>query len=84
MMMTENKKQNRRDQAEFVNHLTADVVGSLIMMWGVVNIVHNFLNWRSFDSDSSHWWVTICFVVLTGVIPLLVGIRILSKTSTKS
>ena len=83
-MMTEKKKQNRNKQAAIASHLTTDVVGSLIMMWGVINLVHNFLNWRAFDSESSHWWVTICFVVLTGVIPMLFGIRILSKAASKS
>ncbi len=82
--MSKKKKQIPNDQAAFATHLAADVVGSLVMMWGVINLVHNFLNWRSFDSESSHWWVTFCFVVLTGIIPLAVGIRILSKTSMKS
>ena len=82
--MTEKKKQSRQEQAVIASHLTTDVVGSLIMMWGVINVVHNFLNWRALDSDSSHWWVTICFVVLTGFIPMLIGIRILAKKSPKS
>jgi purine-cytosine permease-like protein len=83
-MTSQEKEQTRSDRAALAGNLTTDFVGSLIMMWGVINLVHNFLTWRSFDSESSHWWVTICFVVLTGVIPLVVGLRILAKASSTS
>ena len=83
-MMSEKQPQKRAELAAIVNYFARIVVGCLILMWGVINLVHNFLNWRAFDSESSHWWVTLCFVFLTGLLPILVGIWILGKSSPKS
>ena len=82
--MSKKQQQKRVDRSTVVNHFAKVVVGCMIMMWGVINLVHNFLNWRAFDSESSHWWVTICFVLLTGLLPVLIGIWVLTKASPKT
>ena len=59
-------------------------VACWIMMWGVVNLVHNFLFWKNIGwPDSPSWLVTIGLAVVTGVLPAAYGIWALLREFSK-
>ena len=70
------KRELKRAFANIASLLSA----CAIMMWGVINLVHNFLFWTSNGwEETSSWWVTVSLAFLTGVLPFVVGIWMLIK-----
>ena len=82
-MTPEKEKPGQAKRSATVMQISRLVVGCLVLMWGVINVVHNFLNWRAGQAESDSWWLTVCFVMLTGVVPMAIGIWLLFRATPR-
>ena len=61
-----------------ISYFAQVLSASLLMMWAVMNLVHNF--WAMFRANQGgNWTVTIVMVFLLGVVPFLLALMWLSK-----
>ena len=78
----------QRQLNSIISYATSVLVVCGVMMWSVFNL---FINVQAFLSDASaetvtdptsgpHWWITGIIVLLTCVIPFLIGVMLLFKT----
>ena len=78
--MNENANKSRKANHRTATTLVYGLVACLIMMWGVINLVHNFLGWQKGTwQESGSLGVTIAFVIITGLGPALFGILMLLR-----
>ena len=78
------EKPRQASPKDVIAHLAKVIAACLIMMWGVINIVHNGLGFQAFDGESTSWWVTGLGVLLTGGVPFFLGIWMLLRKAGRS
>ncbi len=74
--MSERAKIKYRDF--LISYFAQVLSASLLMMWSVMNLVHNF--WAIFGAKQpGNWTVVIIMVFLLGVVPFLLSLMWLGK-----
>lgn len=67
-----------------IGHLMAVSVACAIMMWSVFNTWLNVLAYRASDEAGQSWGIASLIVIVTCVIPFLLGLFLLFRTLGKS
>ena len=80
--MTTNSIMNRRRQSDYVRaivaYATRAAVAGLLMMWGTMNLVHNVVD-CSRGPEGRNWWIAALLVLVTALVPLVIGFRMSLK-----
>ena len=73
------QRKTKTKELEKISWVFAKIAAaSLLMMWGVVNLVFNVLSFRRLDADampdSMSMSIAVLLIILTGAIPFLIGL----------
>lgn len=71
-------KSSETTTKQIASHFTRVAIASLLMMWGVVNLVFNFLNFRRIPREAmpeaAELTTGVLLVLVTGLLPFLIGL----------
>ncbi len=80
-MTTNRSAKELRDKITYCSNI---LVACALMVWGIFNISTNVQIYRKSEEEGMDWGIALGFIVVTSVIPFLVGIWMLFRvTATK-
>lgn len=84
-MNQDTNKRDKQSKKKLAQYMTRVGVGVLLAMWGVINLVTNYLYWAREnelpdDIQAGDWKTASIFIVVTGLVPLLVGVWMMYRS----
>jgi hypothetical protein len=76
-------RMTRKQLQAVISHFTGMIVSCSLLMWSVFNFWLNVLAFRANDKPDQAWGTTAVMVLITCVIPFLIGLWLLFRTLGK-